>query len=222
MEGTGAGKALCLDALGSDVTFITDVANDENGAKILRYFDETTVNLIQVEVDKSTAHTNLMHSKGKRISVFTSVPTMEPKKPQNLDEIVKEADVVFLNINQFCRDYIPLIKKYKKLTVVDIHDYNPPNPYHQDFIEAADVLVASGIYIPNHQEFLEEMIQKGKKLVVVTKGSEGLVALDSDKNYYELSGYNDFEYVDSNGAGDSFTSGLVSYCYKTKKHGGIA
>lgn len=217
--GTGAGKALCLDSLGDEVTFITNVGRDENGLKIIDFFRETSVNLVCLEVDKSTSHTNLMHSKGKRISVFTAVPSFNPKIPINIDKLIKDSDVIFLNINEFCREYIPILIKHDKLVVVDIHDYNPPNPYHKDFIDIADVVVASGVYIPNHKEFLHQMIQEGKRLAVITKGSGGLVALDLNRNIYELPGYNDFEYVDSNGAGDSFTSGLVSHCFKTKDMG---
>lgn len=213
--GTGAGKALCLDSLGENVTFLNDLADDEIGDKIKSFFSNTTVHLIPLKTDKSTAHTNLMHSKGKRISVFTSTPTTNPKIPSNIRQLISDTDVIFLNINGFCREYIPYVKDSGKPIVVDIHDYNPPNPYHQDFIEVADIITASGVYIPNHIAFLEKYINQGKELVVITNGSKGLIAMDKTKNVYELNGYTDFEYVDSNGAGDSFCSGFATHYIET-------
>lgn len=209
---TGAGKALCLDALGVDVTLVTSLGNDQYGQNIKEYFKETTVSILNLPVDVSIAHTNIMYNKGNRISLTTSFPTIEPHYNEKVENLIEKADFVYLNINNFAREYIPLIKKHKKLCIVDIHDYDPPNPYHQDFINAADILISSGVKIDNKNEFMRQEIEKGKKLVVVTLGSEGLIALDEKNNYYKLPGFNDLDYVDSNGAGDSFCSGL-GYSY---------
>ena len=217
--GSGAGKALALDAFGVDVTFLSDVGNDTNGQIILDYFHKTNIRLIPLETDKSTAHTNIMHSKGKRISITTSSYKNEPEYYNDIEKLLDETDVVFLNIYPYCKKYIPVIKKSNKPVFVDIHDYDPPNPYHQDFIEVADYLVASGVYIDNHDVFLEDMIKKGKKLVVITNGSDGLIALDFMNNQYILPGYNDFEYIDSNGAGDSFCAGLYTELFETDNIG---
>ena len=131
-------------------------------------------------------------------------------------EFLQECDVVFLNINSFCRRYIPLLQNTDKLIVVDIHDYDPPNPYHQDFIEAADVIVASELQLGDVNAFMKGQIQNGKQIVVVTKGKEGLVAIDADYNVISLPGYNNLKYVDSNGAGDSFTSGFIVKYWETR------
>ena len=64
--GTGAGKALALSALGADVTLVTPLGNDENRQKVLDFFKKTDINVIEVESNETTTHTNLMHSKGKR------------------------------------------------------------------------------------------------------------------------------------------------------------
>lgn len=205
---TGAGKALCLDSLGVNTTLVTSLGNDDYKEKILEYLNKTTLDVVNLPVDKSIAHTNLMYSKGNRISVVTSFPTIEPDYNKDIEKRIIESDIVFLNINNFAREYISVIKKYNKLCVVDIHDYNPPNPYHTQFIEAADVLVCSGVYIDDKRGFLEEQISSGKKLVVITLGSKGLVALTDTNEYIELPGYNGIDFVDSNGAGDSFCAGL--------------
>lgn len=205
---TGAGKALCLDALGAQVTLVTSLGSDDLSNNILDYFKSTNISLINLAVDKAIAHTNIMHSEGSRISVTTSSPTYEPIHNNNVESIIQESDLVYLNINNFARGYIPYIKKHRKLCIVDIHDYDPPNPYHQEFIAAADILVTSGVHIKNHQEFLDEQVREGKKLVVITLGSKGMIAQTQSNEIIKLPGYNELPYMDSNGAGDSFCSGL--------------
>lgn len=212
--GTGAGKALCLDVLGVDVTLVTNLGNDVYKEKILDFYNKTTINVVPVLCDKTVTHTNIMHGKGNRISVFTSFPKEDAVFNENVENYVKDADIVFLNINNYCRQYIPMIKKHKKLCLVDIHDYDPPNPYHQEFIDAADILVGSSVNIPDKEKFLQQMV-KGRKSVTLTSGSKGIEALHSDGTRYSLEGYSDFEYIDSNGAGDSFCAGLVYECLRT-------
>jgi sugar/nucleoside kinase (ribokinase family) len=213
--GTGAGKALCLDALGNDVTLITTVGNDVYSSQIIEYFNKTNIRLYPLKTDKSIAHTNIMHTQGKRISIYTSAPTTKPQIVQNIEYLVQNADVVFLNINDFCRDYIPYLRKANKMVIVDIHDYDPPNPYHQDFIDIADIITVSGVYIENHQGFLRDLINGGKKAAVLTKGKEGLIAIDQDCSIYELRGYNEMPHIDSNGAGDSFSAGFIDHYLET-------
>jgi acarbose 7IV-phosphotransferase len=205
---TGAGKALALDSLKADVDLITDLASDEAGRWITSYLASTTIKVYPVLVDQTTTHTNIMHGEGKRISIATSTPSVVAECHQEADRLIKAADLVFLNINNYCREYIPILKENRKLILVDIHDYAPPNPYHQAFIDAADILVASGVNLPDHEAFLRGQIESGKQLVVITKGKEGLVARDHQNKRYEIPGYHELPYVDSNGAGDSFCAGL--------------
>lgn len=213
--GTGAGKALALDVLGSEVTFITDLGNDEYRPIIESFFSTTSIQVLPVETDKCTAHTNIMHSQGKRISIFTSVGTKRPPIPVEFHHIINDVDAVFLNINEFCRSYIPFLQNLDIPIIVDIHDYEEGNPYHQDFIDIADVLVASGVHISNYEYFLTNYTNLGKDIVVITNGSKGLIAKHHEQRF-TLNGYTDFNYVDSNGAGDSFVAGMMIKYQETK------
>ncbi len=207
--GTGAGKSLCLDALGSKVTLITGLGKDTYGDKIIEYFDTTNIRFLPIETDKTTTHTNIMHDKGKRLSIFTSMPKKNPEIIPDIVDLVAESDVIFLNIDQWCKEYIPYIKNKGKKIIVDIHDYDPPNEYHQEFISIADILIGSIVNIVKPKEFMEKQIDLGKEVVVLTNGVNGLIAMDFNKVVYSLPGYTDIEYVDSNGAGDSFTAGFT-------------
>lgn len=208
--GTGAGKALALNSLGVETFLITTLGKDEANKKIKAFLDKNRLKYKALSVDETLTHTNIMHSNGKRLSISTHYSKKKLIFNEHDDEeIIISSDVIFLNINDFCRKYIPLIKKHNKIVVVDIHDYDPPNPYHQDFIDVADYLITSGVNIKNNIEFLKSTIDLGKKVAIITLNTEGLIAMDENYQIYTKEAYKDFVHIDSNGAGDSFTAGFI-------------
>ena len=76
---TGAGKALCLATLGSEVNFITALGIDQEAEKIRTYFEGENIHLHPVLTDKTSTHTNIMHSEGHRITVFTQEGSTNPQ-----------------------------------------------------------------------------------------------------------------------------------------------
>jgi len=217
--GTGAGKALALDSLGAKTTLITNLGNDVYGDNIKRVFSTTSINLVIVNSEHTDTHTNIMYNKGDRLSIFTRKTDNDSLIPSNINELIIESDVVFLNINNFCRQYIPLLKGFEGKVVVDIHDYDPPNEYHQDFIDAADIIFCSDVNITDNKEFLDELIKDGKEIAVLTSGSRGATVLKSGESTMSIKGLKDIDYVDSNGAGDSFCAGFMVSYFKDKDIG---
>jgi sugar/nucleoside kinase (ribokinase family) len=206
---TGAGKALGLDVLGVETTLITDLGPDAIRDKVLAFFATTQVRVLVAETDRSTAHTNLMYGDGNRLSLLTSNPTSIPDILPDAIRAMEDADVVFLNINPFCRSYIPRMADIRAQVVVDLHDYDGENPYHKDFYEAADILFVSDVHLNNVESFMRKTIDDGKDLVVVTKGSRGAIAMDRHKRIFKVPAYQLDHVVDTNGAGDAFSVGFV-------------
>jgi len=154
-----------------------------------------------------------MYENGKRLSIFTSTPNYVEFNP-DLENDIDSSDMVFLSINDYCRKYIPLIKNHKKKIVVDIHDYDLGNPYHQDFIEASDFLFVSGINIKEQIKFLQDNID-GREIVIITNAENGSIAIDKNNKIYHQKAYKVEELVDSNGAGDSYSAGFMYKYLKT-------
>jgi len=213
--GTGAGKALALNALGVNTRLVTDLAYDDAGKKIIDFFNQQALFYKILPSNQTTTHTNIMHDQGERMSIFTSMSTNV--ETVNIDKDIDKADIVFLNINDYCRDYIPSIKKYQKPIIVDIHDYEPGNPYHQEFIQAADILFVSGVNLDDQESFLRNHIID-KEMVVITNGKDGSIAINSNNKIYKEKAYKGFDYVDSNGAGDTFS---IAFTYAYYRHHSI-
>jgi len=206
--GSGAGKAFNMNRLGIEFLLGTRFALDEGGLKIKELLKEEGINYFFDEDPVSTVrHTNLMDSHGDRISIFTNNGSSEEiidlekyKKP------IKEADVIILNISNFCKEYIPLIKESNAKVWTDLHDYDGLNEYHQDFIDVADVVFISVDKIrSNYNEVVEEL-KKNSELLVCTKGSSGAEAFFEGDTYNVKASKN--KQVDTNGAGDGFFSGF--------------
>jgi acarbose 7IV-phosphotransferase len=211
---TAAGKALNLVKLGFDVTLHSLVGNDESGWKIENILQKQGVHFLRDIDPKGTERDlNLMDPNGGRISIFLPTTTYEPKvDTTRIEAAISENDLIVLNISNYCRYLIPLIKKHHKEIWCDIHDYNRNNQYHQDFIEAADYIFMSSDQMADYRSFLEELIRRGKKLAVCTRGAEGSVALTSEGDWVETPIINDYQRVDTNGAGDAFFAGFL-YAY---------
>lgn len=126
-----------------------------------------------------------------------------------MESYIGESDYIILNIINYCRNYIPIIKQYQKEIWCDLHDYDGQNPYHEDFIKDADYIFMSSDALEDYKSVMEQMIKQGKKLVVCTHGRKGATAVTAEDIWYEVPIIDVYERKDTNGAGDNFFSGFL-------------
>lgn len=208
---TGAGKALNLIKLNVDTTLHSIIGDDNFGKKIIKVLKESGVNFIYDLDPKGTErHVNLMDESGNRISIFVTQSSSDLALDMNrIEELIKDCDIIVLNIIGYTKQLIPLIKKYKKPVWTDLHDYNIGNPYHEDFLEIADYIFVSSDNMSDYESVMKKWLAKGKELVVCTHGKEGSTALTKDGRWIETTIIKDYKFKDANGAGDSFFSGFL-------------
>lgn len=208
--GTGAGKALNLAKLGFDVTLHGFIGDDDDGMLIRHEMAKNDVRFIyDIDPKGTEQHTNLMDKNGNRISIYTNSATFDPDfAPDDLMPEIQKCDVVVLNIINYCRYLIPFIKASRKEIWCDLHDYDGHNPYHQDFVQAADIVTFSSDKMADYKDFMQDCIWNGKKLAVCTHGKNGSTALSTDGQWIDTPALN-YPLVDSNGAGDAFFAGLL-------------
>lgn len=208
---TGAGKALNLRKLGLQVTFHALIGDDEYGQHVKDYLSNAQVHFVyDVDPAGTKRHINLMDKLGRRISIFVAHGTFEPQIDRAaLTKHIAASDLVAVNIINYCRHALPIIRAQHKPLWCDIHDYDGSNPYHQDFIDAADVLLLSSDSMSDYRPFMEKLIAQGKELVICTHGKEGATALTNESRWVETPIISAYQRVDSNGAGDSFFAGVL-------------
>lgn len=206
----GAGKALNLHRLGLDVTLYALIGADEAGERAQAALQQAGVRFVPgLDPGGTRRNVNLMDANGGRISIFIADGSFEP--PLDLDAVgrlLPASDVVVLNITHYCRHFIPLIRAHHKPIWCDIHDYDGVNPHHRDFIDAAEVVFMSSEKMPASRDFMQQLVDGGKKLVVCTHGAEGATALTQTGEWYDAPVVPGARLLDTNGAGDAFFSGV--------------
>ena len=208
---TGAGKALSLTKLGVPNILYSVIGNDIFGEKIIEFLSQNHVDFIFDTDPKGTErHINIMNREGERISMFITQSSENLKLNMALiEEKIQWADIIVLNILSYCKQLIPLIRKYNKPVWTDLHDYNKDNPYHRPFIDASQYLFLSSDNLPDYKKQMQEWMNEKKELVVCTHGKKGATALTKNDEWIEQSAYTQFEMIDANGAGDNFFSGFL-------------
>ena len=208
---TGAGKALTLSRLGFDTTLHALVGNDLYGELVRKELDEPNLHLITDEDPEGTErHLNIMNANGERISIFINPSFDEPELDySHIESLIDRSDYTVINISNYCRYFLPICKQLNKDIWTDLHDYDGKNSYHQDFVDAADYVFLSSDNLPEYKEFMQLMIEKGKKLVVCTHAKEGASALTEKGEWFDISIVEDYQLNNANGAGDSFFSGFL-------------
>ena len=135
---TGAGKAINLSRLGFDVALHATIGDDAQGQRAREILAGQGVDFFyDIDPAGTQRHVNLMGPGGQRISIYLRDGSFEPDIAMGpIDKAIARADLVALNIRNYCRYLIPGIKASNKPIWVDIHDYDGHAEYHRDFIEA--------------------------------------------------------------------------------------
>jgi sugar/nucleoside kinase (ribokinase family) len=212
---TGVGKASNLGYLDFDTHLQILIGNDPFGDRIKQFLAKKPVNtLFDLDPAGTERHVNIMNQKGQRISIFVNSSSPNPAIDYSkYESLIKEADIVILNIIDYARNFIPLLKKYNKEVWTDLHDYNDDNPYHEDFIEASDYIFLSSDNLPDYKTTMQKLMTRGKKLTVCTHGKLGASLLNNAGEWYHSPCIADYDVIDTNGAGDAFFSGyLYAHC----------
>lgn len=208
--GTSSGKALNLAALGHEVTLAAQLGPDRFGDLLRACFLEAGVTLHELPDHRTEQHTNLMNAGGERITIFAVQRTFDPAvQTADFQAAVRRADVVVLDIINWSRQLIPLVKALRKPVWCDLHDYDGENVYHRDYLDAADYVFLSAEALPDPERFSRDLIARGKALVVMTRGVAGAVALTATGQRFEVESVRAFGGGDTNGAGDAFLAGYL-------------
>jgi sugar/nucleoside kinase (ribokinase family) len=208
---SGAGKALNLAYLGWNATLWAPVGDDEAGGRVRRVLDEAGVELRSVIDPRGTMrHVNLMDANGDRISIFANPAT--PDLAVDADEVIElalAAELVSVTIFEYCRALLAPLREAGVRLWIDVHDYDGENPYHDDFIAAADHLQVSSVILDGWRSFAESRIDAGATTVACTHGRNGASVLTA-AGWVDVDARHIDELVDTNGAGDAWFAGFAT------------
>jgi len=208
---TGSGKALNMCKLGFDIVLHAMIGNDSYGKFATEELKKKNLDF-RCDFDSrgTERHTNIMNENGERISIFTNTITVQPGIDyKQFIPLIEEADYVVVNLSDYTKKILPMVKELGKPVWADLHDYDGKNPWHADYVKYADYVLLSSDNMTDYKPFMKKMIDEGKELVVVTHGKNGSTGLSKGGQWFDIEAITNFELVDSNGAGDAFFSGFL-------------
>jgi len=205
---TGIGKAFALKQFEYDPTLHIVIGDDERGKKITAECEGRGISLtVDYDHAPTPQHFNLMDKDGQRISIFRENGSADPQvRTDRLAPIVAKADTIFLNITASSVPVLPLLEGTKAKVFVDLHDYDGQNPWHQQFIEHANMVQLSDEQLAQPEAVVQQLVARGIELVVLTRGKEGATLYTKDE-CIEIAPVK-ANVKDANGAGDTFAIAL--------------
>jgi acarbose 7IV-phosphotransferase len=209
---SGAGKALNLGALGAEVTLWGLVGRDEWGDRIRRVMADAHIEFLSaIDPAGTMRHVNLMDAAGDRVSIFANSGTADIDVDVGVTErAAAGADLVAVTILPHCRAFLPMFQRLGCDIWIDIHDYDGVNPYHADFVDAANHLQMSSIAMTDWRAFLEARVAAGTATAVCTHGAAGASGLTAADGWVDVPAHAVEAPVDTNGAGDAFFAGFAT------------
>jgi sugar/nucleoside kinase (ribokinase family) len=208
--GTGFGKAVNLSRLGFNVSFHSLIGDDEYGKEMQTVLGRELNFVFDIDPAGSRRQIHIINNNGERLSYFLNHGTLNPDFDRSkVEKLIITSDILVVNTINYTKSLIPLIKSHNKEIWCDIHDYSETKTYFDDYIKSADYIQFSSTNMVNYREFMQRLINQGKKLVICTHAHNGASALNAKGQWIDLPVINRYARIDPNGAGDSFFAGVL-------------
>jgi sugar/nucleoside kinase (ribokinase family) len=197
---TGTGKALCLTKLEIPSILYSVLGDDIFGHQIVEFLKKENVDFIYDMDPKGTErHINIIDAQGNRISMFVTQSSEFPDINRILiEEYIRKSEIIILNIISYCKELIPVLKRYNKPVWTDLHDYTDGNLYHQPFIEISDYIFLSSDNLSDYIQTMKDLINTGEELVVCTHGKNSAAALSKSGEWIDEPALSGFTVMDTN------------------------
>ncbi|SFU46404.1 fructokinase [Pustulibacterium marinum] len=220
--------ALRMNSFGHQVSMISSIGEDEDGANLIQYLKENHINTEGITtVDYPTGLVQVHLDERNTASYTINYPSAWDKIEVSdaMIQLVKSCDV-FLYGSLACRDHVSKRTLFKLLgeSSFNVFDVNLRPPHYDD--DTVLDLMKSADLIKFNQEEIEEFTAEmhfsstdlseeiefvaektGAKTICVTLGKDGAV-LWHDNQFFRNNGYA-VKVADTVGAGDSFLATLI-------------
>lgn len=232
---TGNGVALGLLALGHRPVLVDFIGEDPQAELILARYRERGLEFDCLVHESGTRRSvNLVEPGGRRLSLYDGrhPDTLRMPRAFYLSRM-QEAEHVHVSIVAWASELYDDIQALGLPVSTDLHDWDGKNSYYHPFSYRSDMVFLSAAALGEGVfELMRAIMQEGRaRVVVATAGADGSYSLErgDETIRHTASARLDVPVVDSNGAGDAFSSaflhawfegGSVEACMQTGAIGG--
>ncbi len=222
--------ALHLNAIGLDATIASSVGNDEPGAELKKFLEDSGMSTAYVQTDEQLPTSEvLVHLDENNNATYEICEPVAWDNIRLTDSLMKKAKQAGLLIygslasrNPLTRETLMSLLDYDGVKLIDVNFRNPYDSQEvvEKLLAKTDIVklnddeleVFAGWYKrPNSDEhsLIEWFVTKYQiELLCVTKGEKGAL-LYCNGEFYEHPGFK-VNAVDTVGAGDAFLAGLIA------------
>lgn len=198
--------------LGRHTRFFGSLGDDPAGEQVRRELAADGVRLDCVFPDPAgTARSvNLMTSDGRRRAFYDGRGHMDLAVPADLAErALADVPLAHVHLPNWARTVLLPSIGTISVDLQDVRDVN--DGYRADFIEAADILFASGAHLADPAAAAWDLVNRGTvRATVIGLGSDGVLAVERGEEVRHFPPPPlDLPIVDSNGAGDGLATGFL-------------
>jgi len=212
---TGNGVALGCVALGLRTAFV-DVIGDDNWGRAIQAHHATAGLETRYDIHPSGTRrsVNLVDPLGRRESLYDGRHPAGYRPPADLwRPYLTRARHVHVSIMEWALAVFDEIEDLGLPSSTDLHDWDGRADYQWNFAVRADAVFTSAAAMPEtHAEAARAILERGKaRVVIVTDGERGARAFLRDRpgEIHMPATVPNGPIVDSNGAGDSFSSAFL-------------
>ncbi|MGW7023695.1 carbohydrate kinase family protein [Streptomyces decoyicus] len=212
---TGTGVALGCAALGLTTAFVDFLGDDHPGSLVRERLAGTGVDFRPLISPHGTRRAvNLVASDGRRMSFYDARDPLDLRMPpEHYLPPLRRARHVHLSIMHFARFLYDDIEALGIPVSTDLHDWDGLTDHHREFALRSDLVFLSTAGAGERiGAVMREILHEGRaEAVIATAGAGGAYLLSADDRTPRLvpAAVPPGPVVDSNGAGDAFTSGFL-------------
>lgn len=212
---TGNGVALGLLALGYSPVLVDFIGDDPQAELILARYRERGLDFEYLVHPTGTRRSvNLVEPGGRRLSLYDGRHPDTLRMPRDVYlPLMRQAQHLHVSIVPWAVDVYDDAEALGLPVSTDLHDWDGENPYYYPFAYRSDIVFLSAAVLGDGVfETMRAIQLDGRaQLVVATAGAGGSYSLQrgEDAIRHTACARLDAPVVDSNGAGDAFSSAFL-------------
>jgi len=209
--GNALNVAVFAHRYGAMAAYIGCIGNDRAGQHIYNVLLEEGVDASRIQkVDAPNRYAVVKLTDGDR--EFLPGGNKETTRKLHLTkddfEFMKRFQVIHTSINSYIEKFLPELKSLERTVSFDYSDW-----YYSDYLESTLPYVDYAFFSDSQTSlykiklFLEDVLSKGPKIAIVTRGPKGVILYDG-KNFW-FQPVQIIKVVDTLGGGDSFIASFL-------------
>lgn len=224
--GKGSNQAVAAKRAGAEVTFITKLGNDTLGKEAIEFYrsEEMYNENILIDEKESTGvaliTVNENTSQNQIIVIGGACENFTEGDMSNILEQVEQSDILLTQLETNMKPVEKILKHAKNHGVMTVLNPAPAQLIDNELYQYVDIITPNETEVHTllDVEVVDEasaeiaalkFIEKGVEKVVITMGEKGAYAHDGkNKKLYNTVCFESV--VDTTGAGDAFSGGLVA------------